>query len=92
MDIDKMEVIVRGKLWINLEIIETIKANNTGEKQSQEMIKAWMYRPENTQHQVIVSVSCALEFVSLRPIHTEQLLYGDHNVDRSDHTKRLRHR
>ena len=56
VDVDKMEVIGRGKLRINLEIIEAIKAN-TGEKQSQEMIKAWTYRPENSQHQVIVSVS-----------------------------------
>ena len=58
VDVDKMEVIARGKLRINLEIIEAIKANNSGEKQSQEMIKAWTYRPENSQHQVIVSVSC----------------------------------
>ena len=58
VDVNKMEAIAREKLQINLEIIEAIKANNTGEKQSQEMMKVWTYRPENFQHQVIVSVSC----------------------------------
>ena len=57
VDANKMEKIARGKLQINLEIIETIKANNSGEKQVEEMIKAWAYRPDNVQHQVIVSVT-----------------------------------
>ena len=58
VDVNKKEKIAQGQLQINLEIIEAIKANNVGEKQSQEMIKAWAYRTENCQHQVIVSVSC----------------------------------
>ena len=57
IDVDKMETIAREKLKIEREVIEMIKANNTGVKQSQEMIKAWTYRPGNSQHQVVVSFS-----------------------------------
>ena len=55
IDVDKMEKIAQGKLQIEPEVLETIKANNTGVKQNQEIIKAWTYRRENSQHQVIVS-------------------------------------